>query len=185
MNNEPKIIMMDSDEAAHLQTGLSGWVSSNGIFYGDDERAARYNGCTHRKCEDCGEPCEKGWPVCKRCREIRDIKRYEAMPKEEWDGEGGLYSDAYDKYFRDWSEVDGFCEDEGIEMKDLRLIICVPQYLPLLDSDYGCDELPEDGELPDSVIKAIDDFNKVIRATPPVSWYPGKKAAIYKIEVSK
>lgn len=178
VNADAKVIMFNSDEAAQYKTGLSGWVSSNGHYWGNDERAARYDGCTHRACEDCGEPTEKGWLVCNKCREIRDEKRYQAMPKEVWNGKGMLYSDFANKYFQDWDEVEGYCEDEELTMEKLRLIICEPQSLPLLAYDYGCDELPEDGELPDNVIKAIDDFNKVIKDTGAVSWIPGKKAVL-------
>ncbi len=179
INTDAKVIMFNSDEAAHYQTNLSGWVSSNGHYWGEDERAARYDGCTHRACEDCGEPTEKGWLVCNKCREIRDENRYQAMPKEVWNGKGMLYSDFADKYFQDWGEIDGYCEDEEITMDKLRLIICEPQYLSLLDKgDYGCDSLAEDGELPDNVIQAIDDFNKVIKATGAVSWIPSKKAVL-------
>jgi len=60
----------------------------------------------------------------------------------------------------------------------LRLIICEPNYLPLLDYDYGCDELADEGELPDAVIQAIEDFNKIIKETGAVSWSPGKKAVL-------
>jgi hypothetical protein len=170
------MVLFDSDEAAHLQTGISGWVSRHGRFMGNDERAARYDGCTHRRCEDCGNPCEKGWLVCNECREKRDIARYNAMPKEEWDGKGMIYSAAADKYFSDLDEAEEFLEDDGGTMESLRLIICEPQYLPFLSYDYGCDELPEDGELPDAVVQAIEDFNKVIKETGAVSWIPSKKA---------
>ncbi len=178
MDKNKIVIMFDSDEAAHLQTGISGWVSRHGLFMGNDERAARYDGCTHRRCEDCGKPCEKSWLVCAECREKRDIARYNAMPKEEWDEKGMLYSAAANKYFSDWGEAEDSLEDDGGTIESLMLIICEPEYLPLLDpSDYGCDSLAEDGELPDAVIQAIEDFNKVIKKTGAVSWLPGKKAA--------
>jgi len=101
------------------------------------------------------------------------------MPKEEWDEKGMLYSDLDGKYFSSWGKVEDYAEDKEIGIDKLRLIICEPQYLPLIPDDYGCDELPQDGELPDDVIQAINDVNKVIRASEPISWYPGRKAAIY------
>jgi hypothetical protein len=101
------------------------------------------------------------------------------MPKEKWDETGMLYSNSHDKFFSSWGEIGDYCEEEDIGLAELRLVICEPQYLPLLDpSDYGCDELAEDGELPDNVIKAIEEFNKVIKETGAVSWYPGKKAVL-------
>jgi hypothetical protein len=176
MKNE--LVMFNSPDAAHHRTNLSGWVSRHDRYFGEDERAARYDGCTHRECEDCGEPVEKGWLICPKCSEVRDTARYQTLPKETWDGVGMLYSQTADKYFSDWDEVEEYCEDEAIVEDKLRLVICEPHYLPLLRSDFGCDELPEDGELPDAVIHAIDEFNKVIRATAPVSWWPGSRAAV-------
>lgn len=182
VNKDSQVVMFGSDEAAHLQSGISGWVSRHGRFMGGDERAARYDGCTHTRCEDCGEPVDKGRLICPTCGEARAIKRYLAMLKEEWNGKGMLYSDAADKYFSDWDEVEGYLEDSTGTAESLRLIICEPEFLPLLDpSDYGCDSLAEDGELPDAVIQAINDFNKVIKAVGPVSWMPGKKAAIVEV----
>ena len=178
MKETEMVILFGSDEAAHIQTGISGWVSRRGRFFGDDERAARYDGCTHILCEDCGSPCPKGRLVCGKCSDVRDEKRYQSMPKEEWDGEGMLYSDAADKYFSDWEDVEDYCEDEDIEVSKLRLVICEPNYLPFINDDFGCDELAEDGELPDTIIQAIEDFNKVIKETGAVSWYPGKRATI-------
>ncbi len=182
-NKENQVIMFDSDEAAQYRTGLSGWVSRHGNYWGIDERAARYDGCTHTRCEDCGEPVDRGRLICPKCGEARDVKRYNAMPKEKWNGKGLLYSDAADRYFSSWDEAGEFLVDDctlgATSIESLRLIICEPHYLPILDeSEFGCDEMAEDGELPDIVIQAIWDFNKVIKAAGPVSWWPGKKAAI-------
>lgn len=69
-----KVVMSDSTEAAQLVT-ITGWVSRTGIFYGNDERIARYAGCTHRPCEteDCGKPTEKTYIYCDDCRHKRDV----------------------------------------------------------------------------------------------------------------
>ena len=105
-NRESEIVMFNGDEAAKFRTGISGWVSRLGHFYGNDERAARYDGCTHRPCKDCGTPVERGWLLCKKCRETKDVAKYNAMPKEEWNEKGMLYYDAADRYFADWDEVE-------------------------------------------------------------------------------
>jgi hypothetical protein len=175
---EEKIVMYDSDEAAQFKTNISGWVSRDGHFFGIDERTARYSGCTHRKCETCGKVITKSYIICKDCYEINKVKRYNALPEEVWNGEGGVYSEACDKYFWSWEEVDDYCEDEGIKQEDLRLVICEPQYPRQIEADYFCDELSEDGELPDKIVKAMEVFNKVLKESPPLSWYPCKKAAI-------
>ncbi|HAT6800607.1 TPA: hypothetical protein JAN03_00980 [Citrobacter freundii] len=46
-----KIVMMDSDEAASIQT-VTGWVDRHGRFWGGDEHQARWCGATHRKCKN-------------------------------------------------------------------------------------------------------------------------------------
>lgn len=176
-NKEEKIVMFDSAEAAQIKT-VTGWVSRHGNFFGKDERIARYDGCTHRACDDCGKPVEKGWLVCKDCREKRDKIAYDAMPKVVWDEKGGLYSQTHDKYFWSWDEVEEYCEDEDVKKQDLRLVICEPQYPRRIDTDYFCDEMAEDGELPHDILKAMDAFNEVLKNSGPLSWYPGKKAAI-------
>jgi len=178
VNKASMVVMFDSNEAAQYRTNLSGWVSRHGHFMGTDERAARYDGCTHTRCEDCGEPVDRGRLICPKCYEIKQIKRYEAMPKEVWDETGMLYSDAADRYFQSWDEVEGYLEDEDGTIESLRLIICVGQSLPLLPDDYGCDEIAEDGELPDAAAEAIEKFNEAIKAIGVVSWFPGKIAAI-------
>jgi len=170
---EEKIVMAESDEAAQWKEGLSGWVDRTGFYWGNDERAARYSGSTHHLCE-CGETVSKNKIFCKKCSAKKDIEKYNAMPKMEWDRETPLYSDQLDKYFFDSDDLDDYEQEEG----DLRLIICKPEYLPFIDSDFGCDELAEDGELPDAVITAIEEFNEVIKETGPVAWYPGEYAVL-------
>lgn len=164
------IVMRDSDEAAQLKT-VTGWVSRTGLFYGGDERGARWAGCTHEKCEDCGAVIERGW--CNTCREKRDLERWLAAERIPWDGTTPLYSDSYDKYFFD-DDVEEFAEDEGVGLDDLRLYICVPQYGRPIEGDYFQDELPEDGEVPDGICTAMEALNEAIRAAGPLSWHPGK-----------
>lgn len=175
-----EIIMFNSKEAAQFKTNLSGWVSRDGIYYGANERLARYVGCTHRPCEDCGEPIEKSWFICQKCREKKDIQRYKAMPKEIWNEEGGIYSDPHNKFFWSWNEVEDYCHDNEIKEEDLRLVICEPQYPRLIEEDYFCDELADDGddELPSEIVKAMEAFNRVLKQSAPLSWCPGNRAAI-------
>jgi hypothetical protein len=175
---EKTVIMFDSNEAAQFRTGLSGWVSRNGMYYGKDERAARYDGCTHVICEKCGKIIQRGWLLCNDCIAAKEKAKYEAMPKVEWDGKGMLYSSVADKYFSDWGEIDEYCDEEDVKIDNLRLVICKPNYLPLLDLDYGCDDLAEDGELPDEIIEAITKFNAVVKEVGAVSWFPSDKAAV-------
>jgi hypothetical protein len=38
-------------------------------------------------------------------------------------------------------------------------------------TDDWCDDLPPEGDLPDSVRKALDALNEAIKAAGPVSWF--------------
>lgn len=167
---------MYQDEKAAKQTTISGWLSNSGRFF-TEEHIARYDGCTHVICEECKGECEKPYYVCQACREAREDEKYLAMPFKEW-AEEMLVIYGSDTYFTEEWEVVDYCEDEGIDIKDLQLMICEPVYLPELDySDFFHDELPEDFVLADvapNVIDAFEVLNSVIRKQKPASWVQGK-----------
>jgi hypothetical protein len=168
MNKE--IILDTSDQAATYQTGLAGWVSRDGFYFGDNkdsENIARYKGCTHRACRDCGNPTPKSYLICDKCRHKKEVKRYWAMPSKEWDGKTPLYSEELDQYFFD-------LEYDEMSLASMRLVICEPVKYRKLDEDYWEDCLPEDGELPEDIKKAIDDLNSILESTEPTSFMPGK-----------
>ncbi|MGN6589324.1 MAG: hypothetical protein ACTHKE_03430 [Sphingomicrobium sp.] len=185
MSNE-KIIPYDQPDLVKRVT-VTGWVSTDGRFYGDNEDLARYASCTHVRCA-CGGLAEKPWTACDPCRVKNDIERYNRMPKREWDGSTMLYSDAADRYFQDYEEVvdhlrDRADEDPPITVDDLRLTICEPNIAREIDgNDHFCDDLPEDGEIPAELEAAFEALNAVIRKLPPLSWSPGKTAAIVEID---
>lgn len=168
-----KVIMFDSDEAAHKVT-VTGWVSSDGRFYGDDERIARYAGCTHRKCDTCENVVDKGRIYCDSCTHKRTLARYEALPTKEWDGETPLCCFDDDRYFFDWDSVEEYCEDNECSVDDLLLVICDPVKPRHFDGSLFEDYLAEDCEAPDAVLAALDVLNKAIDESLPFSWYPGK-----------
>jgi hypothetical protein len=176
MKTEP-VVMYDSPEAAK-QVTVTGWVSRRGIFYGDNEHIARWDGCTHKACEGCGLPCEKSYIKCRNCREKADIARWEAMPKKAWDGAQMIFCDATDHYYSDPEGILEYCEDEGVSLADMRPILCEPNYAREVDSDYWTDELPEDEyDLPEDIETALAALNKAIREhKEPLSWGPGKFA---------
>lgn len=169
-----KVIMFDSPEAAQLRT-VTGWVSSDGRFYGDDERIARYAGCTHRKCERCEAVIPKSQIICDSCRRKDMDAKYDALESKEWDGVTPLALFDDDTYFWEWSDVEEYAEDHDCEVSDLRLVICYPvKPRPLSADEMFCDELAEDGESPDDVKDAVEALNQAIESAPPFSWYPGK-----------
>lgn len=169
-----KIIMRDSPEAAKPIT-LTGWVSSRGLFY-REEATARYDGCTHVPCRDCGAPAEKTWLICQGCRDVADRKKFDALPRAKWDGVAMVYSNARDVYFSSPSDAEDSLE-EGQTLDDLMLVICTPNHVRPLEGDYCSDELPDEGDddVPAVVIDAMEAFNKAV-AGVVLSWSPGKVA---------
>ena len=168
MNDE--IIMFDSPVAAKPYT-MDGWLSRDGFFY-RDEQTARYAGCTHVPCKECGAPARKSGLLCDECRKVAQAERYLDMPVAEWDGKAMLYSEVQDWYFSALDEAEGVLE-EGQTLADLHLMICEPNYASTLSEDYYCDDMAEDDELPEHIADAITAFNEAVAGTV-LSWSPGK-----------
>ena len=177
---DEKIIMYDSNEAAKVETGISGWVDSHGRFFGSDEHLARWSGCTHKLCE-CGELVKKDHIRCDLCREQADIDRYEAAEREEWDEQSPLYSQAHDRFFDSMDEIYDTWEESKLCLPALRLYICDAQYMHPGEADHWADVMPEEGDLPEEILKAIDDLNMAIKDYgSAISWFPSKCAADIK-----
>lgn len=180
MSKPEKIIRPDSPEAATYRTDICGWVSRDGMFYGDgpsNERTARYAGSTHSLCDDCGALCPKHYVRCDACQNKRKIARYAALPRQAWDGTGMLYSDALDEYFDGLDGIyDRLADDPDITLDDLRIQLCKPNHASMIDGDHWADDLPEDGEIPAELQAAIDELNEVIAGLPPLSWSPAEIA---------
>lgn len=177
MEPNETMILIDSDEVAKYGT-VEGWISRHGRFYGDCERAARHDGCTHVYCEYCNSPIPKrGLTICNDCKEKKQIERYNAMPRKAWDRETPIYSEEHDEYFFSEDELGYFIEEHKCSIESLRLIICEPNRLRKLDDSFFDDDLPDGEELPEDLGRAIDNLNAVIDMLPPVSWSPSKYAA--------
>lgn len=170
MADQP-MVMFDSPEAASIRT-VTGWVSRTGQWWGDDERAARYGGCTHRPCEKCGQPAERMYSACEACREKSAAERFAAMPRKPWDGSAMLHSEATGRYYSD--PADAYDDlDEGQSLEELGLVICEPNTVTL-ESDHWSDLFPDDADdTPEWLQDAIDVFNETVRGKV-LSWSPGK-----------
>lgn len=94
------------------------------------------------------------------------------MPTVEWDGVAMIYSDSRDKYYSSPDDAYDDIEEDG-DISEMRLIVCVPNYVRPLEGDYCCDEMSEDGDIPNAVEEAIDAFNKAVEGII-LSWSPGK-----------
>lgn len=178
-----KKIMYDSDLAAvYEERTLKGWWSVKSThnnfsrFFEEDEHMARYDGCTHMLCKECGKRTHrKSWTCCADCRAKHTRKRYEALQVVDWDGETYVCTFDDDQFFNSPDEIYDYCEEHGCKPEDLMLVLCEPGYPSQVNTDYWCDELPEDGELPAEVLEALDALNDVISKSGPIAWWPGKK----------
>ena len=179
---QEKIVMYDSPEAATYKTGIEGWVSRDGFFWGKDEHMARYSGSTHKKCKECGTVYSKQ-SYCDFCQAKKETEKYYAMPMIEWDETSPVCEWHNDKYFWDKEEVLEYMYEMMEDAKSLgceaevQLVLCEPHYLHLLSGEEWSDDIAEDneGELPDEVEAAIDVLNAVIKSQGPTCWYPGKQ----------
>jgi len=169
-------ILNTSDEAAKQVGDISGWVDRHGRYWGNDERAARYAGCTHVVC-DCGKIMEKGWLKCQACREVASLERFLALEPKQWDHTTPLCIHETDTYFFTEEDLLVYIDDHGCPVQSMQLRICEPVYLSEVEEDHWCDELAEDGELPSEIRDALKTFNAAIRKQGPVAWTPGKYAA--------
>lgn len=178
MSDDTDIILPSDDRAATYRTDITGWVSRDGKYCGDDERLARLVGATHRACADCGVSTLKTYMICPACRDKRAEQRYLALPQAEWDGEAMLYSEAHEEYFTDMECATEHAECHDVSLADLRLVICEPNRVRPLDMEYCSDDLPMDADDgPEEVKAAIDAFNEAVKDVV-LSWSPGKTRPI-------
>lgn len=168
MANEKAVVAYGSNEAAHKET-VTGWVSRSGHFWGDDEHMARWDGCTHVPCEDCGVLLEKMCStVCRACEARRDVDKFAKLPREEWNGIEPLFSESCQKYLWDAAQVRSTMEAHGCSFDELMPRLCERVTAHRIDRDDFCDELPEDDQ-PDELVDAIEAFNKAMDGVT-LSW---------------
>lgn len=180
---EEKQILFNSPEAATKMT-VTGWVSAKGHFYGKDEQMARYDGCTHKKCE-CGNLMEKGWSKCQECRRKASEVKYSSLEFKEWDGKTPLTLWDADDCFWDADDINDYLFDNVLEPADLKLVLCRPEYLSEINTDQWEESLPEDGdgELPKELNEKIKELNKFIDTMKPVGWFSTNIRTEYKADV--
>jgi RNA polymerase subunit RPABC4/transcription elongation factor Spt4 len=178
------VIGFDDPGAAVFRENIRGWVSRDGLFFGDDpesEYLARSRGCTHKPCQACGQPAEKAYQRCPECREAMETQAWEAMETREWDGKALLCVHRGDQYFSDPESAVESLTESGVAPEDMRLVICEPMHLPEIDArDYvenfldGDSEF--DGDLPPGVLEGFQILNTRIRESRsgmPLAWQPG------------
>lgn len=177
-----KQINYNDKEAARYVENIKGWVDINNRFFGDSkesEHLARYSSCTHKTCK-CGNIFDKGWTICPECRLKKEIEKYNLLDFKEYNGLP-VYSHSTDKYFFSEDELIEYLDDEEEEIEDLRLVFCIENYFNQLNPDYFEDELPEDGDIPIELQKAIDNLNEVIKNLGTASYSPSNIRTEYKL----
>lgn len=179
MKTKEEIIVPSDDRAASIKT-ITGWVSRNGRFYGDDEHQARYDGSTRGTCSQCGSVSQKSRTKCDECIQKDKIERFNNLPIVEWDGKTALYCEVNDKYFWHSEEIDEFLEENELTPDDLQLFICEPEYASEISSDIWEDILPgEDHEVPKELENLIKEFNEKLKQLEPLSYFPSKVRTDY------
>ena len=172
-------VVLDTDDSAAQKKSVEVWVSRTGRIF-TDERAARFDGSTHSKCE-CGNIARKNYTKCDTCIAKGKIERYNSYKFEEWDFVKPVYSDYADKYFFSVDDIASYCEYEEIDSKELRLLICEPNEWQQIGGDYWDDLMPEnsDGDLPKNLESKLKELNDVIANLPPISYSPSKVRTEY------
>jgi len=143
------------------------------------EHMARYCCSTTAICKTCGvEHDEKGYTVCKACRDKADEARWQERLKKAvpWDGKSPICSDLRDRWFFDMEELAEFLHEERDDFEGLRL--CVGK--PNCPREFNIEEFLED-DLPDDYdsgdLAGADELNKIvnewIEARSPISWDVG------------
>ena len=177
--SDDKIIMFDSDDAATKQA-VTGWVSRDGAFYGSNERAARWNGCTHVRCSECGKPVEKMWIACETCRRRQRTEKFAALDSRPWDGNEPVCIFDDDRFFWDLESFEEWCEDNGVKPEYVQLVFAKPVMGPTFDIDSFADYLPEDcDDLPCDINAKLDELNAAIHAAGPLMYEASTVRAVY------
>lgn len=182
MKKEKIVIMYDSPEAAKL-VDMKVWVSTDPetgrTFMHQDEGSARWSGCTHRVCTECGKPTKKHSLVCQDCIDERQINAYKALPYKEWDKKEFVCTAYDDRYFWSLSDLEEFMYEQ--EEDEIDLLICDPIHYCHVDLEDVSQETHEDWEPEDELVEKIKELNKFIETLPPHSWRPGKVRTSYKL----
>ncbi len=187
--SDEKIVLYDSDQAAHRGVPPEGWISARGNWFGNmphSEDMARSDGCTHKKCPVCKENViEKNRWQCSECSAKRIDESFQSLEEVEWcfDSWPVCLCNG-EHYFFDEDELEFYIEHhmelgyDCFAVAGLDLVNCKPIFAPELDEDHF--ELPdEDGDLnrlPSPIYEAVLQYNKAVReCEEPTSWMPGNK----------
>lgn len=173
-----KVLITDSNAATYV-TNLKGWVSRNGLFFGEDEYLARYNGATHTICatKGCGKYITKYRTFCDVCESEKYINKYNKLQAVDYKDyiTDVIYSDLFDEYFFDISHlydvISEYCIENSITKSNFdenifRLQPCKEIKLCEISEDMIIKEDRfgdfTDIKLPDDILFEINKLNSLI-----------------------
>lgn len=173
--DEREIILPSDDRAAQIKT-VTGWVSRQGRFWGNDERTARYDGSTHSLCEKHG-PYEQS-SYCHACHEDRQKEKYTKLKKTEWNGDFPIATYNSDEWFWDIDQLrdhveyiaDAF-ESPQHAIDALMFVDAVAVFAHELDCNEIYDDRPEESDLPVEIEEAFEELNRKIKACKKPLYY--------------
>ena len=165
------------EDAAEF-VNVTGWMCAKcHRFHGsgeDGKHIARWCCCTDRPCETegCKGRAEKSYTACPACISKKELARYLALPRKEWDGETPIVLDQ-DNYFFDADSLGDWLNDlSDEEREDVRIEICKPTRPPYFDMGeflMDCLSTDDDGaHLDTDDINAV--VNKWIEDHEPFAW---------------
>lgn len=176
------------DAEIEFRTDISGWVTPDGRYFGDNQHLARWNSCTTVTCasEDCDNHTHKQWTHCLPCRNKTKKDKWEKADKAPLSVSSVcLWSDAVGEYFSGWERVEEYCEEFDSAPEELLLYHCKRNKAPVFElEDFLCDIIPEDHTVEDvtssEVIEAASRLNKLLQACNLNSYSPSKIAVEIK-----
>ena len=160
---------------------VSGWVTKDGYFFGEDEERARLHTATHKKClRDSTHPIFTKNSYCQVCYQLARDAKYESMEVVEWDGESYLTVFDDDKFFRDYETLNDYAEELGVAVDDLKLIICEKVGIPQIDVAIWDDLVEEYDMIPSEILYALEHLNQIIEDHgSDVMWQQGNKRVVF------
>lgn len=150
------------------------YVSKKGGLFLTEESALK-DSYTHIKCSKHDKIYAKN-SYCYECSEDRQLEKFYKMEEVEYDGTSWMYSEEYDEWCPDMDTAEEIAEYHEVELKDLRLVLAVPNNLHEVEEDYWEDIWYDGAQLPSEVEDALENLNKAIREHGKnFSWEAGNK----------
>ncbi len=189
-----KVILYDSDDAAVYRTDIKGWVSHDGLYFGENEDGARRHSLTHVECENCHELKVRDYSrFYDACARISLINKWNDMLKRVWDGDTPVFvfvspeqtdddSFTIPEWFDSGDDLCDYVYDHGIDPSALMLVHSTPMSVPAITSDIFEGYTPDDWDdrmLPDSVTEAMDALNAAIGEMGSLGFEMSKYAVVF------